>query len=84
MLPYGVIVLVIPIEPLPHLRQLVFYRQVSSVLSGYFSWRNNYDGSWFVQAITRVFREHWDSLELMQLMTLVSKVVAYDFQSCTG
>ncbi len=52
--------------------------------AGYFSWRNNYDGSWFVQAIVRVFREHWDLMELMQMMTLVSKVVAYDFQSCTG
>ena len=42
------------------------------------------DGSWFIQAVTRVFREHWDKMELMQMMTLVSKVVAYDFQSCTG
>ncbi len=42
------------------------------------------DGSWFVQGIVKVFREFWDTMELMQMMTLVSKVVAYDFQSCTG
>ena len=50
---------------------------------GYFSWRNNVDGSWFVQAITNVFKHYKYELELQQMMTLVCKAVAYDFQSCT-
>jgi len=54
-----------------------------SVVPGYFSWRNNIDGSWFIQAITRVFQEHADEMELMQMMTLVNKVVAFEFASCT-
>lgn len=54
-----------------------------SVVPGYFSWRNNVDGSWFIQALCRVFREHGGTLELMSLMTLVNKIVAYEFASCT-
>lgn len=51
--------------------------------TGYFSWRNNVDGSWFIQALVRVFREHGTTMELTHLLTLVNKVVAYDFESCT-
>jgi hypothetical protein len=54
-----------------------------SVVPGYFSWRNNVDGSWFVQALVRVLHEHGDTMEALQMMTLVNKVVAYDFESCT-
>jgi len=59
--------------------QLIAY----SVVPGYFSWRNNVDGSWFVQALVRVFREHSDTMDMLQMMTIVNKVVAYDFESCT-
>jgi caspase 7 len=54
-----------------------------SVVPGYFSWRNNVDGSWFIQALCRVLSEHGQSMDLTHMMTLVSKVVAYEFQSCT-
>jgi len=54
-----------------------------SASPGYFSWRNNVDGSWFVQALVRVFREYHDQLDLMGMLTIVNQHVAYDFQSCT-
>lgn len=54
-----------------------------SVVPGHYSWRNNVDGSWFIQALCRVLHQHGDGLELMQLMTLVNKLVAYEFESCT-
>lgn len=54
-----------------------------SVVPGHFSWRNNVDGSWFVQALCQVFEQHGRSVELLQMMTLVNKIVAYDFESCT-
>ena len=36
-----------------------------------------------MQAISSVFRHYSDQLDLQQMLTLVCKVVAYDFQSCT-
>jgi len=53
------------------------------IFAGHFSWRNNVDGSWFVQALCQVFEQHGHSAELLQMMTLVNKIVAYDFESCT-
>ena len=41
------------------------------------------DGSWFVQAISEVFKEHSDSMDIMDMMTMVNRKVAYDFASCT-
>lgn len=51
--------------------------------AGHYSWRNNFDGSWFIQALCEVLREHGDTMELLQMMTLVNKVVAYEFAACT-
>jgi hypothetical protein len=51
--------------------------------AGHFSWRNNVDGSWFIQALVRVLREHGDEMEILNMMTLVNRIVAYDFESCT-
>ena len=50
---------------------------------GYFSWRNNVDGSWFIQALVRVLQQHAGNLDLLTMLTIVNKHVAYDFQSCT-
>ncbi|KAK6171525.1 hypothetical protein SNE40_019697 [Patella caerulea] len=52
-----------------------------SVVPGYFSWRNSAQGSWFVQAISEVFKKYGTQLDLMTLMTRVNKKVAYDFES---
>ncbi len=50
---------------------------------GYFSWRNNVDGSWFIQALTEVMTEHGDTMDLTDMLKVVSRKVAYDFKSCT-
>jgi len=52
-------------------------------VAGYFSWRNNQDGSWFIQALVSVFREHAATLDVMHLLTLVNSAVANNFESCT-
>jgi hypothetical protein len=52
-------------------------------LTGYFSWRNNVDGSWFVQALVNVLSQYGSEMEILQMLTLVNKIVAYEFESCT-
>ena len=53
-------------------------------VSGHFSWRNNYDGSWFIQALCQVLDTHaLEGMELQHMMTLVNKAVAFDFESST-
>ncbi|XP_064620938.1 caspase-3-like [Lineus longissimus] len=54
-----------------------------STVPGYFSWRNNEDGSWFIQALCRVIDDVGTTAELMQMMTYVNRIVAYEFASCT-
>ncbi|KAI1301638.1 Caspase-1 [Halotydeus destructor] len=52
-----------------------------STVSGYYSWRNPTKGSWFVQALTKVFEKHADSMDLLSMLTLVNQEVAYSFES---
>ncbi|XP_046568752.1 caspase-3-like [Haliotis rubra] len=51
-----------------------------SVVSGYYSWRDNIQGSVFIQALCEVLKEHGARLDLMTLMTRVNKMVAYGFE----
>ena len=48
---------------------------------GYYAWRNDKNGSWFVQALCKVFGKWGKSLEIMQLMTRVNNQVAFQFES---
>ena len=53
-------------------------------LSGYFSWRNSSKGSWFVQAIKRVFDEYATAKppkDILWMMTRVNRIVAYEMES---
>lgn len=52
-----------------------------SVVPGYFAWRNSTRGSWFVQALVEVLRDNWKRMDLLTMMTRVSRKVAYDFES---
>ncbi|KAH3863378.1 caspase-3-like [Dreissena polymorpha] len=54
-----------------------------SVVPGYFSWRNSTNGSWFIQALSRVLGLHWQDMDLLTIMTRVNKIVAYEFESRT-
>ncbi|XP_035179722.1 caspase-3 [Oxyura jamaicensis] len=47
-----------------------------STAPGYYSWRNAAEGSWFIQSLCRVLREHARKLELMQILTRVNRRVA--------
>jgi len=50
-------------------------------ISGFHAFRNSTKGSPFISAVTKVFREHGDQLEITQLLTHVNHDVAYNFQS---
>jgi hypothetical protein len=52
-----------------------------STTPGYFSWRNSTNGSWFIQALYRVFREYHKERDVLWMLTRVNHVVAYDFES---
>uniref|UniRef100_A0A3B3ZG64 Caspase-3 n=1 Tax=Periophthalmus magnuspinnatus TaxID=409849 RepID=A0A3B3ZG64_9GOBI len=54
-----------------------------STAPGYYSWRNTYNGSWFIQSLCEVLEKHRD-LELMQIMTRVNRKVAYHFESSSN
>ncbi|NXG26863.1 CASP3 protein, partial [Dromaius novaehollandiae] len=47
-----------------------------STAPGYYSWRNAAEGSWFIQSLCRMLREHARKLELMQILTRVNHTVA--------
>lgn len=51
-------------------------------LSGFYSWRNPDNGSWFIQAICEEFNIHGRTLDLLTLMTFVNRRVAINYQSC--
>lgn len=52
-----------------------------STVPGFYSWRNSAKGSYFIQALCKCFDEFGDALELMQIMTRVNQIVAYEFES---
>ena len=47
-----------------------------STVPGYFCWRNNVEGSWFVQSIVAVFNECALTMDLQHMMTRVNNMVA--------
>ncbi|XP_076353914.1 caspase drICE-like [Tachypleus tridentatus] len=53
-----------------------------STVPGFYSWRNTNNGSWFIQALCSVLKTHAKSTDLQSLMTIVSRKVAYEFESC--
>jgi hypothetical protein len=55
-----------------------------STISGYYSWRNSLNGSWFIQSLCKVLDEHSKSLEIMHLLTAVNRRVAYYYESNTN
>ncbi|XP_046584776.1 LOW QUALITY PROTEIN: uncharacterized protein DDB_G0283697-like [Haliotis rubra] len=54
-----------------------------STVPGYYSWRNNQDGSWFIQALCIVLENYGLKMELLHMLTHVNRIVAYEFASCT-
>ena len=53
-----------------------------SCVSGYYSWRNKIEGSWFVQALCNQLREaDYEKDDFMRLLTKASNYVAYRMES---
>ncbi|KAM4706750.1 caspase-3-like isoform 2-T2 [Discoglossus pictus] len=51
---------------------------------GYFAWRNNVYGSWFIQSLCKMLKEHGKKLELIQILTRVNNRVAFEYETCHG
>jgi len=54
-----------------------------STVPGYYSWRNSQKGSWFVQAIVKVFRQYAHKLDVVRMLTRVNHEVCTN-KSQTG
>ncbi|XP_070544304.1 caspase-7-like [Ptychodera flava] len=55
-----------------------------ATVNGYYSWRNPSRGSWFVQALCHVLKYCGEKMDMLRIMTRVSKIVAYEYESNTG
>ncbi|XP_049897851.1 caspase-3-like [Epinephelus moara] len=55
-----------------------------STAPGYYSWRNTYNGSWFMQSLCEMLQRFSGELELMQIMTRVNRKVALFFESSSN
>lgn len=55
---------------------------VYSTVPGFYSWRNTTHGSWFIQALCTVLQEHAKDTDILNLLTIVNRKVAFDFESC--
>ncbi|XP_076824144.1 uncharacterized protein LOC143470121 [Clavelina lepadiformis] len=55
----------------------------NSTVSEYYSWRNENNGSIFIQNLCATLRKYGAHMEIMQMMTRVNRLVAYDFESAT-
>uniref|UniRef100_A0A0N5A366 Caspase-2 n=1 Tax=Parastrongyloides trichosuri TaxID=131310 RepID=A0A0N5A366_PARTI len=49
--------------------------------SGYVSWRNSVNGSWFIQSIFKIFHEHAATHDILSMLTMVNQMVAEKFMS---
>ncbi|XP_078499976.1 caspase-7-like [Lissotriton helveticus] len=52
-----------------------------STVEGYYAWRNEQHGSWFIQSLSKVLTEHGRQLEIMQILTRVNFMVATGYES---
>jgi caspase-like apoptosis-related cysteine protease len=53
----------------------------SFLFSGFYSWRNTTDGSWFVQTLCSELQDKGTSVDILTLLTHVNQRVAVDFES---
>jgi len=51
------------------------------ILLGFHAFRHSTKGSPFITAITKVFRQHGDKMEIARLLTRVNREVAFGFES---
>jgi len=51
------------------------------ILTGFYAFRHSVKGSPFINAVTKVFREHGERMEIAHLLTRVNREVAFGFES---
>ena len=51
------------------------------MFAGYYSWRNQELGSWFIQDLVKVFEQHHNTLDVLSMLTLVNGKVAFEHES---
>ena len=49
-----------------------------STVAGFYSWRNTVQGSWYMQALTRVLAKERQQRDLLSMLTNVNKVKMFD------
>jgi hypothetical protein len=54
-----------------------------STVPGYFSWRNNQNGSWFIQKLCLALQCYGKEMDLASIMILTNRLVAFEYSSCT-
>lgn len=52
--------------------------------AGTYAFRNPNKGSWFVQALSKVFQEYGTRLEITRLLTRVNRLVSENYESKTA
>nr|AAO92598.1 ancaspase-7 [Anopheles stephensi] len=52
-----------------------------STYDGHYSWSHPINGSWFIQSLSTELEQHAHTKEILQLLTAVSRRVAYQYQS---
>lgn len=53
------------------------------ICSGYVSFRNSEEGSWFIKELCKALNEHGFTLNILTVLTLVNLKVAVDYESYT-
>ncbi|CAF0783275.1 unnamed protein product [Rotaria sordida] len=54
---------------------------VYSTMPGYYAWRNSLKGSWFIQALCDMLRDHGHEWDLLRILTKVNRRVGMDYYS---
>lgn len=54
-----------------------------STMSGYYSWRNTSNGSWFIQSLVHILEKETDR-DLVSILTLVSQRVSKEYESMSS
>ncbi len=52
-----------------------------STITGYYSWRNTVQGSWYMQSLARVLEKNRESVDVVSMLTEVNRVVADEYES---
>ncbi|GAB6023667.1 hypothetical protein CHUAL_008432 [Chamberlinius hualienensis] len=52
-----------------------------STVPGYYSWRSQTNGSFFIQSLCDILMTHYESTDLLNMLLLVNKKIAFEFES---